>query len=155
MNYFSLSQEKNMEKERLIELLNDEHVKREILKIVKEGIVQKNEKQSIGKARIEHILKKMGFSTKLKGYRYLVTAIELTMYETKISRVGATKSGGLYDKVAEKHETNSLCVARDIRFAIENAWRQKNPLMKKIFGEKMPNSIKFIYAVMEYIYDNF
>ena len=65
---------------------------------------------------VEDILTTLGIPTKLSGYKFTVTAVELLIEDPKLHK-GIVKN--LYPKVAEKHNCSSGSVERCIRHSIE------------------------------------
>lgn len=84
---------------------------------------------------VNDILLELGFSANLRGYAYLKEAVELVKTrEDFLKSIGK----GLYNKVAEIHETTSSRVERSIRHAITNAWNEDaNDRLKKLFDTEI------------------
>ena len=69
--------------------------------------------------KIKEVLMKLGMSPKLKGYRYIVTSVELL---TKWGRTTKSMTLNLYPEVGKIHGTSATSVERAIRYAIEDTW---------------------------------
>lgn len=68
---------------------------------------------------VARMLMQMGMPTHLKGYRFLLYSVLLTMADP--SRLGAI-TRNLYPAVAQHYNTTASRVERSIRHAIENTW---------------------------------
>lgn len=101
--------------------------------------VSKSPKKSI-RFVTEDILTEFGVSTKLSGYRYIVTAVELMIEDSLYYSKYITK--GLYPKIAEIHSNSSPNrVERCIRHAIESTMEKGNyEAVYKLLG----NTVHFI-----------
>ena len=71
---------------------------------------------------IKNILIKLGFTPNLRGYKYLCTAINLTLQDTNLIN-NVTKQ--LYPSVAILHGDKTSCVERSIRHAIKVSYNSK------------------------------
>ncbi len=93
-------------------------------------------KNSLDK-KIARIFIAIGISSKLKGYQFLREAIKLTIDNPEIIN-NTTKC--LYPKVAELFGTTSSTVERDIRSAIDTAWKRgKIEKINSLFGVNIYN----------------
>lgn len=107
---------------------------------------------------IKNVLIRLGFSPNLRGYKYLCTAINLTLQDNElINRV--TK--GLYPKVAEVYGDNTDSVERNIRHAIKVAYNSKKIFeINNIFASTIltsnekPTSSQLIALLVEKIFIN-
>ena len=106
--------------------------------------------------KIAMLLKKMGISPALLGYKYLAEAIKIVLDNEDTAIEGITKC--LYPAVAKKFKTTISRVERGIRFAIEIAF-SKMPvdMASAAFGNtisyekgKATNS-EFIATIVELI----
>lgn len=70
---------------------------------------------------VEKLLCDLGVSKHLKGYRYLIRAIELVYLEPSAIRNVIT---GLYRRIAEENNTSASCVERNCRTAIGLMWHK-------------------------------
>ena len=70
---------------------------------------------------VERLLCNLGISKSLKGYRYLIRAIELVYAEPSAIRNVIT---GLYRRIADEYNTNASCVERNCRTAIGLMWHK-------------------------------
>lgn len=105
--------------------------------------------------RINTILKSLGISTSVLGYRHLKYAIGLTIENPSILNE-ITK--GLYPAVSEEFNTTPGRVERAMRHAIEAAWLRGDPdAQYAVFGSSVstmkgkPTNSEFIGCVAEYI----
>lgn len=97
---------------------------------------------------ISRQLIEIGVPASLKGYRYMITAIEQVIMDEAVLE-GVTKV--LYPEVAKKHNSTSQRVEKAIRHAIEVAWsRNDDSRLKKVFkystnsGKGRPTNSEFI-----------
>jgi len=103
---------------------------------------------------IEQCLLGVGVPAKLKGYRYIVSAVEEVIREPEMI-YGITKI--LYPEIAKKHQSTSIRVEKAIRHAIEVAWaRCDEDRVKKYLGDyqrsgKRPTNSEFIALVAQKI----
>jgi len=102
---------------------------------------------------VTEIIHKVGIPTKIKGFRYLRTAI-LSSYENNLLLKNVTTQ--LYPDIARQYNTTGICVERDIRHAITSAWEKGNPLALNEFfeyplevGKKRPTNSEFISLITE------
>ena len=112
---------------------------------------------------ISDYITKFGVPVKLKGYGYLVSAIEEVLNDETMM-YGVTKV--LYPKVAKRHKSTSVRVEKGIRHAIEVSWKRKSDNMKnESYGgdtsqnHKRPTNSEFIAKVVQELlrspYENF
>lgn len=81
---------------------------------------------------ITELLWEVGIPLNVHGYHYLVEAIQLTLFDPKMS---TNLSRQLYPCIAEHYHTSASCIERSIRHAIELAWtRGKLAECNGIFG---------------------
>ena len=97
-------------------------------------------KRKSGK-ELENIISKkligLGIPTRLKGYKYMLSAIEQVL-EDETSLEGVTKI--LYPDVAKKYNSTPQRVEKAIRHAIEVAWsRGKIDAIDELFGYTINN----------------
>lgn len=101
---------------------------------------------------IQTILRKMGVSPNLKGYGYLIDAINYIL-ESKETTVSITKH--IYPFIAKKYSSSTAKIERSIRHAIETAWKTGNEdIFEHYLGfmpTKKPTNSQFVTAVAEYI----
>ena len=109
----------------------------------------------MNKLTVSNMLKELGISPALLGYRYIFYAVELihnnTSYMYKITKK-------LYPAIAEKFNTTTARVERAIRHAIETSWNKGSiNLQKKLFGYTIscdkgsPTNAEFIVTLADYI----
>ena len=102
------------------------------------------------------LLKHIGTSVNIKGYRYLISALKLTITQPELFDHGITKA--IYPMVAKEFATTPSRVERAIRHAIEKTWND-GPLdvLEKIFGNTIasskgkPTNSEFISGICEYV----
>ena len=102
--------------------------------------------------KVSSILKEMGVSAHLKGYKYVRYSIMLGIKNQELIE-NITKI--LYPTVAKKFNTTSSKVERAIRNAIESAWERGNhEIFYKYFGNtissKKPTNSEFIANIVDY-----
>ncbi len=102
--------------------------------------------------QIAYMLKNLGISANLCGYRYLKYAIGLVMEDASlINRI--TKD--LYPRVAQHFDTTPSRVERGCRHAIEVGWLKGNvEIENKLFGYSVsvnPTNGTFIATVADYL----
>lgn len=108
------------------------------------------------KVKISKILKDLGVSPDLVGYRYLREAIQMVMEDDTLLYMRVTKE--LYPTIAKKFETTASRVERGMRHAIEtSALRVDLELSQDIFGNtlspssgKLTNS-QFIACIADHL----
>lgn len=107
---------------------------------------------------IKRTLKELGVSPSLKGYYYLVDAVEATIVDrSKLTSI----CKGLYTDIAVNHQTKYSAVERCIRDAIVNSYTHA-PLanIERVFcntllpGRDVPTNKQYIATVADYIRDN-
>lgn len=82
--------------------------------------------------RVSQALHKMGVPANIKGYRYLITAIELCINDMDMLS-SVTKQ--LYPTIAKRYDTTPSRVERAIRHSIEVAWnRGQIDVLDAVFG---------------------
>ena len=106
------------------------------------------------KLTISNILKGLGISANLKGYRYMVYGIELMMRD--ISLMDTTML--LYQIVGKAFGVSKTQAEKAIRNAIEKGWsRADADLVKKVFGCSVsankikPTNSEFLATVVDYL----
>ncbi|MCZ1267410.1 MULTISPECIES: sporulation initiation factor Spo0A C-terminal domain-containing protein [Paenibacillus] len=103
---------------------------------------------------LRKILHELGIAKHLKGYRYIVEALQMMNREPKNIK-NFTKV--LYPLIAEQFKTTPSCVERTIRHAIETSWsnmnRSKTEKYQIYFSNigKRPSNREFIVAIFEHI----
>lgn len=106
-----------------------------------------NENKNLNK-----LLHEIGIPSHLIGYSYIKEGINSMI---KCQRDG-TKLVNLYDKISEMFSTNSSCVERAIRHAIETSWSRGNlDLIDELFGYSIsiskdrPSNIEFMRTISD------
>lgn len=104
---------------------------------------------------ITKVLLRIGLSPDLKGYGYARQAIRLVLEEPQMLK---SVTGRLYGQIAKSYDTNTKCVERNIRHAIESAWNKGNiAYIEELFGYTVdaekgkPTNAAFIATVADYI----
>ena len=105
--------------------------------------------------RIDRILSDLGIPDHLYGYKFLQTAIELSLEDPKLIY---SMTYGLYPAVAERHNTHPYSVERGIRNAIVCGWTRCDlDMQEKYFGGTVnpkrckPTNTEFIARICNII----
>ncbi len=95
-----------------------------------------------------NLLLELGISPNLKGFRYLSDGV-IEVYRNH--ELGEKIVGELYSYIAKKHGTNSQCVERAVRHALNRKQHHNGDrIAKKYFGAReLPTPKKFINAVAD------
>lgn len=109
-----------------------------------------------GKKELENIISRkligLGIPTRLKGYKYILAAIEQVL-EDETSLEGVTKI--LYPDVAKKYNSTPQRVEKAIRHAIEVAWTDNVVELRREFEDgkenRRPTNSEFISRISTYI----
>ena len=109
-----------------------------------------------GKKELENIISRkligLGIQTRLKGYKYILAAIEQVL-EDETSLEGVTKI--LYPDVAKKYNSTPQRVEKAIRHAIEVAWTDNVVELRREFEDgkenRRPTNSEFISRISTYI----
>ena len=108
----------------------------------------------MNKLTISNIIKGLGISANLKGYRYMVYGIELMTKDTEL--MDSTML--LYEIIAKAFNTSARQAERSIRQAIEKGWKRADAdLVKKVFGSSVsanklkPTNSEFLVTVADYV----
>ena len=108
----------------------------------------------MNKLTISNIIKGLGISANLKGYRYMVYGVELMINDIKL--MDSTML--LYQIIAKAFNTSAVQTERSIRQAIEKGWiRADADLVKKVFGCSVsankikPTNSEFLVTVADYV----
>lgn len=106
-------------------------------------------------ATVTFILRDIGVPANLRGYSYLRAAI---LYSLKHGKASDHVTKDLYPQIAAQFQTTSSCLERDMRHAITNAWKQRDPaVIQKYFGSSILNqkncisNSKFIAILTDHI----
>ncbi len=94
-------------------------------------------------------LLELGITSRLIGYRAIVEAMRLFDEDP----VYLTETVKLYQKLAERLNTEWKNVERNIRTAVEQGWKRNRPFMEKILCLKLPKPPKagmFLGALYAY-----
>ncbi len=109
---------------------------------------------------IGRILLGFGIRANLKGYKYLKTAILMTVMNPNVTN---TMTKELYPMLAQKYHTSSTSIEKDMRHAIELGWASSHSKYKESYfgrgvmqnsGWKKPSNGLFIDTVAEKIRHN-
>lgn len=81
---------------------------------------------------ITELLWEIGIPVHVRGYRYLVDAVNYSIAQPKAC---INLSHTLYPLIARQYQTNPSCVERSIRHAIDMAWKRGNlAAVNGVFG---------------------
>lgn len=123
-------------------------------KVNTEPITALNETKSVDND-VTDLMRKTMVPIKMVGYKYLKEAIVIAIEDPE-SLMSITKS--VYPQVADKFDTSSGNVERNIRYVIEAAWNklsegEMSEDLKAIFGKmsKKPTNSEFILSCSEWI----
>lgn len=108
---------------------------------------------------IRKTLDQIGVKHSLKGYRYIISAIEKALDDrNKLNRITKT----LYIEISQENNDTPSRVERVIRHAIEVTWTDGNPVaINKIFGYTVsaakgkPTNSEFIALLTDFIDFNY
>ena len=108
---------------------------------------------------IRKTLDQIGVKHSLKGYRYIISAIEKALDDrNKLNRITKT----LYIEISQENNDTPSRVERAIRHAIEVTWTDGNPVaINKIFGYTVsaakgkPTNSEFIALLTDFIDFNY
>ncbi len=99
---------------------------------------------------VTNIMNKIGIPVRLKGYKYLRTAIIEIMDKPELIE---SLSKALYPRIAEIYDTRPQRVQRAIRTAISVTWKKIQPeVIKDIFGydiSEKPTNWQFISMITD------
>lgn len=120
----------------------------------KEGTFKKQQSLSL-EVRVKKVLRRLGVSTKLKGYQFVTDSIMLVVENPKnYERV----SVDIYPLVAQKNQTTAKAVERNIRHAIELSCLRGNvDEINELFGNTIdsrrgrPTNNEFITIIADRI----
>ena len=87
------------------------------------------------------ILIKMGISSNIKGFYYILDAVDII----KKQQIH-TNMTTIYEMLSKKHDTTPGAIERGIRHAINKAYKNSN-ILKEIYGGISDNS-SFIYDLV-------
>lgn len=134
----------------LLEAYNEDEIW-DIVKLVSQNV---NVHMELLEDDITDLLIELGISSGLKGYPYLITAVELCINNREMLN-NITKN--LYPEIARRHCVNGVKVEHAIRNAIQKAWAGKESLLRKmVFGNTTesgtkPTNAAFIAAITDYV----
>lgn len=104
---------------------------------------------------IQKTLSQIGTPHNIKGYLYLVSAIEKCIDDRKKLN-GIIK--GLYAEIAEENGDTAMRVERSLRYAIEVSWKRGNvDMVSRLFGYTIngdrgkPTNSEFIAYLCDFI----
>lgn len=110
-------------------------------------------------AHARRVLTQIGVPEQILGRGYILRAVLLTVEDSRAVK-GATKSGGLYQKIAEEFDTTAIRVERAIRHGIETAWNRCDmDVVMAYFGNTVdpckgkPTNLEFISRVASVVRD--
>ena len=98
-----------------------------------------------------HLIRKMGVTSKYKGYYYLAEAVQISMeipeYPRKITK-------DIYPILAKKYKSTPNNIEHDIRTVINICWASNKALMECIAGCRLkfkPTNSEFIDMLAYYL----
>lgn len=98
------------------------------------------------------VLVQMEIPAHIKGYRYIIEGIMLSMEDAGLLD---EMTGKFYPAIAASFHTTAASIERSMRRAIELAWKKPdNEVLQKIFGEtqmrnKKPTNSEFIKCLSQ------
>lgn len=102
---------------------------------------------------VTEIIHRIGIPTKIKGFSYLRSAV-IASYNSSMLLNNVTTM--LYPKIADIYNTTGICVERNIRNAIDSAWKNGTPsILSEITGysckagKKRPTNSELISLITE------
>lgn len=107
------------------------------------SICNKNLKQ-----KITRILVSFGISPRMKGYHYIRSALINEFFDRSCLK-NITKE--LYPKIANEYGTSPQNVERDIRYAIDTAWKNRNSISYDFISLDKINSLESKPTNFEFI----
>lgn len=111
-------------------------------------------------SNIGRILMGFGIRVHLKGYKYLKTAIVMTIINEHVT---SAMTRELYPQIARRFNTTDTGVERDMRHAIETAWSSAPVKHKKayfgaqyvnVYADRKPTNSLFINTIAEKLRHN-
>ena len=101
---------------------------------------------------IASVVKDLGISAHLSGYRYSISAVQLLLESDK----HWDSFMDLYGLVGKEFDKSAGSVERTIRHAISSCWDRANPeTVKKMFGHSIgvekPTASEFIATIADYL----
>lgn len=104
---------------------------------------------------IKDLLHNLGVPSNLKGYWYIIKAIELLIIKKE------NKLSNIYKEISNQYNTKISNIESSIRYAIEISWnRGDTELIDKIFGYSIdlsrvkPTNTEYITSIAEIIINN-
>ena len=101
--------------------------------------------------KTKDLVKTLGIMPKVKGYYYIIEAVELIRKKLG-NPIVVTKD--VYPLVAMKYYTSTECVERVIRTTIHNAWVHNKRAMDRVAGYPLrfnPTNKEFLFMLADYI----
>ena len=97
------------------------------------------------------IIRKLGITSKYKGYYYLAEAVNMVM-EQKEEQMRITKD--IYPGLSKKFKSTPSNIERDMRTVISACWKMNKPGLDEIAGYELkfkPTNSEFIDMVAYYL----
>lgn len=140
---------KIQEQDEKIMEVNDriQKLEEKLLNFEKEDMKEKELKE-----KVTDILLEFRIFPTYKGFYYLREAILMTMEDPKLVMGAVTKQ--LYPEIAKRYKTTSYSVEKDLRTAVEVAWRSKKECPIKLLKDRKLTTSEFIAVVADYIARN-
>ena len=112
---------------------------------------RKGRKESIKMKNVYGTIRKLGLTSKYKGYYYLAEAISIAMAQED-RHIRITKD--IYPYLARKYITTPSNIERDMRTVISACWKMNKPGLDKIAGYELsykPTNSEFIDMITYYL----
>ena len=97
------------------------------------------------------IIRKLGLTSKYKGYYYLAEAVNMVM-EQKDGNIKITKD--IYPNLSKKFKSTPSNIERDMRTVISACWKMNKPGFDEIAGYELkfkPTNSEFIDMIAYYL----
>ena len=101
--------------------------------------------------KVYGIIRKLGLTSKYKGYYYLAEAVNMVM-EQKDGNIKITKD--IYPNLSKKFKSTPSNIERDIRTVINTCWETNKSGLDKIAGYPLkfkPTNSEFIDMIAYYL----
>ena len=101
--------------------------------------------------KVYGLIRKLGITSKYKGYYYLIEAISMAMAQED-RHIRITKD--IYPYLARKYETTPMNIERNVRTVINICWETNRKGMDEIAGHPLlckPTNSEFVKMVVSYL----
>lgn len=99
----------------------------------------------------EFILRTCHVTSRYRGYRYLVDAVDLVSNQPDVD-FRITKD--IYPALALKHHTTSYCIEHNIRTVVKRCWSCNRSYVETVLGYKppqCPSNMEFINSIAYFL----